>query len=118
MYTTPLDEDESNVDEYETFKSVIEGLRQGQGEWYAKLTSSLTEENGKSIEAVFTLGAQRKAAKESKNIEEAGGKLKLRLCNVGPFCGCFLSVSFTSSRGHLTLSMMFRKVLFLSRLQL
>ena len=80
VYTTPLDEDESNVDEYETFKSVIEGLRQGQGDWYAKLTSSLTEENGKSIEAVFTLGAQRKAAKESKNIEEAGGKMRKKIC--------------------------------------
>jgi hypothetical protein len=73
-YTTPLDDENSGVDEYELFKNVMEGIEKSNQGWYAQLVSALTVEDTKSIQEIMTLCAQRKAAKESKSIELAGGK--------------------------------------------
>ena len=43
-------------------------------EWYSTLVSGLSEKDGKLMNEVFTLCAQRKASKESKSIEKQGGK--------------------------------------------
>ena len=43
-------------------------------EWYSKLVGSLSDQDKKSLKDVYTLADQRKNAKESRNIEQAGGK--------------------------------------------
>ncbi len=71
-YTTPLDEDDA-VDEYLVFKTTLEGLQASNPEWYAAVVGSLQQDQTKRIQDIFTLHQQRVAAKESKNIEKAGG---------------------------------------------
>jgi len=71
-FTTPLDEDGS-VDEYDAFKNVFDGIQTKSPEWYSTLVSGLSEKDGKLMNEVFTLCAQRKASKESKSIEKQGG---------------------------------------------
>lgn len=41
--------------------------------WYQALTGSLTDEQKKGLQEVFVLADQRKAAAESKRIEQSGG---------------------------------------------
>jgi uncharacterized protein YciU (UPF0263 family) len=72
-FTTPIDEDGS-VDEYEVFKTVFETIQTNSPDWYAELVSGLTEQDGRFMQDVFTLCAQRKASKESKTIEQQGGE--------------------------------------------
>ncbi len=74
-YTTPIDDDggEGGVDEYHVFKATLEGVQSNDGDWYAALTGGLTQEQAKGIQDIFTLYQQRKAARESKSIEKAGG---------------------------------------------
>ena len=43
-------------------------------EWYTKLVGSLSNQDKKSLQDVYTLADQRKNARESRNIEQAGGK--------------------------------------------
>lgn len=43
--------------------------------WYQALTGSLTDEQKKGLQEVFVLADQRKAAAESKRIEQSGGML-------------------------------------------
>jgi len=71
-FTTPLDEDGS-IDEYDAFKNVFDGIQTKSPEWYSTLVSGLSEKDGKLMNEVFTLCAQRKASKESKSIEKQGG---------------------------------------------
>ena len=73
-YVTPLDDEDTAVDEYEVFKTVVHTIEAQNPEWYRRLTSSLTAEDGKAIQEVFKLGEQRVAARRSKSIEQAGGK--------------------------------------------
>lgn len=42
--------------------------------WYRALTSQLTPEQQKTLQDVILLADQRKAALESKRIEQSGGK--------------------------------------------
>merc|ERR1719460_2036146 len=72
-YTTPLDEEENKIDEYQIFKEVMQQLESSQVDWYAKLVAPLSEQDKKSLQEVFMLANQRKNARESKNIEQAGG---------------------------------------------
>jgi len=41
--------------------------------WYTTLTNSLNEDQRKSVQEIFTLADQRKAAAESKQILKRGG---------------------------------------------
>jgi len=72
-YTTPLDEEETNVDEYQVFKEVMQQLETSQTDWYTRLVSPLSETDKKSLQEVFTLANQRRNARESKTIEQSGG---------------------------------------------
>jgi hypothetical protein len=42
--------------------------------WYQVLTANLTTEQQKALQEVMVLADQRKAAAESKRIEQSGGK--------------------------------------------
>jgi hypothetical protein len=72
-YTTPLDEDDCPVDEYNIFKEVMQNIQNADPGWYNVLTSHLTLEQQKSLREVITLADQRRAAAESKRIEQSGG---------------------------------------------
>merc|ERR1712126_131228 len=67
------DDEENSVDEYLFFKETLQQLESNQHEWYSMLINSLNEKQKKDIENIFVLGNQRKEAKESKKIEQAGG---------------------------------------------
>lgn len=47
--------------------------------WYRALTSLLSPEQEKALQEIILLADQRKAALESKRIEQSGGKFMLLL---------------------------------------
>lgn len=99
-YITPLDFDENNQDEYVVFKEVMQSeqnrtiwkpekswiirnfsiifhfldIERTDQAWYRALTSHLTAEQQKALQEVILLADQRKAALESKRIEQSGGE--------------------------------------------
>ena len=74
-YTTPLDDDEDTIDEYKVFCEVLAAVQNTNPAWYSQLTGHLSENQGKALNEVMTLSTQRMAAKESKAIEQQGGKM-------------------------------------------
>jgi hypothetical protein len=52
----------------------MQQLENSQVDWYTRLVAPLSEQDKKSLQEVFTLANQRKNARESKTIEQAGGK--------------------------------------------
>ncbi|KAG8278408.1 hypothetical protein J6590_021310 [Homalodisca vitripennis] len=72
-YTTPLDEENCIVDEYVAFKEILQSLQAADPVWYNALTAHLTAEQQKSLQDIMVLADQRKAAAESKRIEQSGG---------------------------------------------
>ncbi|GJQ71192.1 hypothetical protein Trydic_g1090 [Trypoxylus dichotomus] len=72
-YTTVLDNEDCEVDEYVVFKDVMGRLETTENEWYKALTSSLTEEQKKALMEISVLADQKRAARESKRIEQQGG---------------------------------------------
>nr|CAI5832904.1 unnamed protein product [Callosobruchus analis] len=72
-YSTPLDEENCDVDEYQVFKQVMTAIKSQEPEWYNALTSNLTEAQLKSLNEICVLAEQRAAARESKRIEQQGG---------------------------------------------
>jgi hypothetical protein len=92
-YTTPLDEEETDVDEYQVFKEVMQQLESTHVDWYTRLVAPLSEQDKKSLQDVFTLANQRKNAKESRNIEQAGGYQFSNQTVPGQF-------NFASNAGH------------------
>lgn len=72
-YTTPLDADDCPIDEYIIFKEVLHNLQSADPTWYSMLTTHLTPDQQKSLGDIFVLADQRKAAAESKRIEQSGG---------------------------------------------
>ncbi|XP_024215607.1 importin-7 isoform X1 [Halyomorpha halys] len=72
-YTTPLDEDDSEIDEYVIFKQVLQSLETSDPMWYSALTSHLTPEQRNALREVLVLADQRKAAAESRKIVQSGG---------------------------------------------
>lgn len=73
-YTTVLDEEDCEIDEYIVFKEVMGRLETTEGEWYKALTTGLTEEQKKALMEISILADQKRAAKESKRIEQQGGE--------------------------------------------
>lgn len=55
--------------------------------WYQALTGQLTEEQKKGLQEVFLLADQRKAAAESKRIEQSGGTSTTQLL-LDTLCHC------------------------------
>ncbi|XP_046751252.1 importin-7 [Diprion similis] len=72
-YTTPLDSDDTNQDEYVFFKEIMQNIEASDQPWYRTLTSHLTSEQHKALQEIILLADQRKAALESKRIEQSGG---------------------------------------------
>ncbi|KAK3874176.1 hypothetical protein Pcinc_016350 [Petrolisthes cinctipes] len=72
-FTTPLDKDDCDVDEYCVFKDVMQNLEANIPGWYQALTSWLGEEQQKAMQEVATLADQRRAAAQSKKIQQSGG---------------------------------------------
>lgn len=72
-YTTPLDEEDCDVDEYQAFKQIMTAIQGQDPEWYNALTTNLTESQLKTLSEVCVLAEQRAAARESKRIEQQGG---------------------------------------------
>ena len=72
-YTTPLDVENCEIDEYIIFKQVLEEVQGTNPGWYNALTGALTGDQQKALNDVIVLADQRRAAAESKRIEEAGG---------------------------------------------
>ncbi|CAM9462061.1 importin-7-like [Lampetra fluviatilis] len=72
-FSTPLDEETCEVDEYQVFKVTLQSIESQDPAWYQALTTGLTDEQRKAILDVLTTANQRQAAAESKKIEKAGG---------------------------------------------
>ncbi|KAK8769712.1 hypothetical protein V5799_013823 [Amblyomma americanum] len=72
-FTTPLDEEDCPVDEYQVFKEVMHGIQNTDPMWFGVLTSGLSPEQQKLLQEVYVLADQRKAAAESRRIEKSGG---------------------------------------------
>merc|ERR1719445_2717551 len=65
-YTTPLDDDDCDVDEYNIFKQVLGGLQGSNPAWYGQLTGHLTEVQQKALGEVVTFADQRCARRSSR----------------------------------------------------
>lgn len=72
-YSTPLDSEESNQDEYVIFKEVMQNIERTDTTWYRALTGHLNADERKALQEIIVLADQRKAALESKRIEQSGG---------------------------------------------
>ncbi|XP_077868643.1 importin-7 isoform X2 [Saccoglossus kowalevskii] len=72
-YNTPLDDDNCPIDEYMVFKEVLQGLQVQDPTWYNALTGNLTREQQQEVQEILVLADQRRAAAESKRIQEVGG---------------------------------------------
>lgn len=72
-FTTPLDREECEVDEYCVFKDVMQTLEANAPGWYQALTTGLSGEQQKVMQEVATLADQRRAAAQSKKIQQSGG---------------------------------------------
>ncbi|XP_042213506.1 importin-7-like isoform X2 [Homarus americanus] len=72
-FTTPLDKDECEVDEYWVFKEVMQNLQTSAPVWYQALTGGLSGDQLKTMQEVATLADQRHAAAQSKKIQQSGG---------------------------------------------
>ena len=84
-YTTPLDVDNCEIDEYIIFKQVLEEAQGKNPAWYNILTAALSGDQQKALADVIVLADQRRAAAESKRIEEAGGNCLLNFVLVFSF---------------------------------
>lgn len=77
-YTTPLDDENSVIDEYVVFKDVLTTIQAQEPQWYGILASKLNDTQSKSLHEALVRADQRRAAIESKQIEQSGGKSKIR----------------------------------------
>ena len=68
-----MDVENCEIDEYIIFKQVLEEVQGTNPGWYNVLTGGLTGDQQKALGDVIVLADQRRAAAESKRIEEAGG---------------------------------------------
>ncbi|XP_051996919.1 importin-7-like isoform X1 [Xyrauchen texanus] len=72
-FTTSVDNEDNNVDEYQIFKAILQNIQARDPAWYQVLTQCLDEEQRKHLQDIATLADQRRAAHESKMIEKHGG---------------------------------------------
>ena len=72
-YTTPLDANECQIDEYQVFVQVLQNVESTNPTWFQALTGHLNDDQRKELQNVMTTAGQRKAAQESKKIEQGGG---------------------------------------------
>uniref|UniRef100_A0A2R5LJV7 Putative nuclear transport receptor ranbp7/ranbp8 importin beta superfamily n=1 Tax=Ornithodoros turicata TaxID=34597 RepID=A0A2R5LJV7_9ACAR len=72
-YTTPLDEEDCPIDEYQVFKEVMQGIQNSDPTWFNTLTSVLNAEQQKTLQEIYVLADRRKAVAESQKIKRSGG---------------------------------------------
>nr|CDS26443.1 importin 7 [Hymenolepis microstoma] len=72
-YTTEIDKEENEMDEYVTFYHLMTRLETSDTDWYQRLTSSLTEAQKLEFKEIAQTAVNCMAQKESKRIEKAGG---------------------------------------------
>ncbi|VDO04808.1 unnamed protein product [Rodentolepis nana] len=72
-YTTELDKEENEMDEYVTFYHLMTQLETSDTDWYQRLISSLTEAQKSEFKEIAQTAINCMAHKESKRIEKAGG---------------------------------------------
>lgn len=72
-YTTSLDDEDCEIDEFVIFKNTITAIRDSNPVLFETLTNHLTSAQKKEIDEIFVSADQRHAAKEAKKIEKAGG---------------------------------------------
>jgi hypothetical protein len=65
----------------------VADIQANDPEWYQVLTANLTSEQQKALQEVMVLADQRKAAAESKRIEQSGGKYLWIQCSVAEDTG-------------------------------
>ncbi|GAB6021254.1 hypothetical protein CHUAL_003869 [Chamberlinius hualienensis] len=65
--------DDCPIDEYVVFKEILQNIHSTDINWYNQLTNCLTPDQQKSLNDICVLADQRKAAAESKRIEQSGG---------------------------------------------
>lgn len=70
-FSTPLDKDDSDVDEYWVFKTIMQSIEGSP--WFSLLTGSLSADQRLEMQEVATLADQRHAAQESRRIQQSGG---------------------------------------------
>lgn len=61
-YSTTLDNDDTDVDEYVAFKETLEMIQRKDPNWYNALMQSVDSERQRILQEVFVLANQRKAA--------------------------------------------------------
>ncbi|XP_044535285.1 importin-8 isoform X2 [Gracilinanus agilis] len=71
-FSTPLDLEDS-VDEYQFFTQALLNVQRRDAAWYHLLTASLSEEQKKALQEIYTLAEHRRNATETKKIEQQGG---------------------------------------------
>jgi len=72
-YTTPIDDEDNGMDEYQIFEETFKALQASNIDWYNQLTSSMSAEQQKAVQEIVVLANQRKAARQSKSIQMSGG---------------------------------------------
>jgi len=72
-YTTPIDDEDTGVDEYQIFEETFKSLQASNLDWYNQLTSAMSADQQKAVQEIVQLASQRKAARQSKSIEMSGG---------------------------------------------
>jgi hypothetical protein len=72
-FDTVLDGESAEVDEYILFKETLFNLQHVEPVWYTMLVGQLTADQIERLQKVFSLADQRKAAAESKKIDQSGG---------------------------------------------
>jgi len=65
-YTTPIDAEDSPVDEYSIFTNILLSLQTSDAAWYHQLTGHLSEAQNKALNDVLVLANQRLAARGGK----------------------------------------------------
>lgn len=70
-FTTSVDTEE--IDEFIAFRTSLQGLQNSDPEWYSALTGVLNNDQAKVLQDVYAQAEQRKAALESRRIEQQGG---------------------------------------------
>ncbi|KAM4784401.1 importin-8 isoform 1-T1 [Cyanocitta cristata] len=71
-FSTPLDL-ENGVDEYQFFTQALLTVQSRDAAWYHSLTAPLSEDQKKQLQEIYTLAEHRRAAAETKTVEQQSG---------------------------------------------
>ena len=74
-YTTPLDDNAYDIDEYTIFYNVLGSIQKSHPAWHARLTGRLSEQTSNVLNKVLTLAEARSHARVLRQEEKAGKPL-------------------------------------------